>query len=66
MPKMSQLTIVKNKDNTITVKVGNYKEYISLDGKGQMELLDCIRWAAITGGVVPDEATLWIKVRELT
>jgi hypothetical protein len=63
---MSQLTIVRNKDDTITVKVGSYREYISLDGKGQVELLDAIRWAAITGGVVPDEAALWEQVRELT
>jgi hypothetical protein len=62
---MSQLKVTKNKDNTITVVAGNYKEYISIESKSQMELLDCIRWAAITGGLVVDEASLWEQVRSL-
>lgn len=62
---MSQLKVTKNRDGTITIVAGTYKESISTDSKSQMELLDCIRWAAITGGLVVDEASLWEHVRSL-
>ena len=62
---MASLKLTKNADGTITVRAGKYIETISTDSKGPYELLDCIRWAAITAGMVVDEGFLWEQVTQL-
>jgi hypothetical protein len=57
--------ITRNADQTITVRVGSYRETISAD-KGPMELLDAVRWAAITGGATVDEERLWELLQTIT
>lgn len=63
---MSQLKLTKNKDGTIKVQAGSYIEYISIESKSSMELLDCVRWAAITGGLSIDEGSLWEQLNQLS
>ncbi len=63
---MSQLKLTKNADGTIKVQAGSYVEYVSIESKSQMELLDCVRWAAITGGLVVDEDALWEQLSQLS
>ena len=57
--------LIENADRTITVKYGKYREYISREGKSPVELLDAIRWAAITAGANIDEDRIWALIQEM-
>jgi hypothetical protein len=61
---MAHLTLVRNSDGTYTIKAGAYVEHVSGD-KMPMDLLDAVRWAAITAGVVMDESAMWDRITEL-
>jgi hypothetical protein len=52
---MANLKVIRNKDETITVKVGRQVEHISTIGKDKATLFDQIKYAAISKGVnLPD------------
>jgi hypothetical protein len=55
---MTQLAITKNKDQTITVRVGRAIEHISVEGKSKGELFDAVRYAAISKGAVISDIQL--------
>lgn len=61
---MAALKIIRNADRTITISTGNYQETISTTDKSMMQLIDEIRWVAITGGVTVDEQVIWEKIQE--
>jgi hypothetical protein len=60
---MATVTIKKNKDQTITIRVGNYREYVSIESKTPMQILDAVRYAAITAGVTVSEEIIWEQLQ---
>jgi len=60
---MATLTIRKNKDNTITVKYHKYVEFVSLESKSPTEILESVRYCAITAGVSVSEEEIWLQLQ---
>ena len=50
--------IKKNKDGTITVKVGRAVEHISKEGKDKAELFDAVKYALISKGISVHDLTI--------
>jgi hypothetical protein len=48
---MANVKLIKNKDGTITVKVGRAVEHISTHGKDKAQIYDAVKYAAISKGV---------------
>ena len=61
---MASLSLIRNADGTITVRYGRYREHISMEGKTPMQLLDAVRWAAITAGANIEEDRVWQMVQQ--
>jgi hypothetical protein len=61
---LAALKIIRNQDGTITIKVGGYRETISTTAKSQMQIIDEVRWVAITAGVSVSEETIYSKLTQ--
>jgi hypothetical protein len=53
-----ELRIVRNSDETITVRVGRAVEHIGVEGKTRSELFDAVKYALISKGANVSEAEL--------
>lgn len=50
--------LIKNSDDTTTVKIGSAVEHITIFGKSKYELFESIKWAIYSKGVVMDDLTI--------
>lgn len=55
---MAALKVIRNRDNTITVRVGRQRESISLDGKNKAQVFEAVKWMAISKGAVVSDVQL--------
>lgn len=57
---MSKLivNVKRNRDGTITVRVGRAVEHFSTDGKTKAQVFDAVKWAVISKGAHLDDITL--------
>ena len=62
---IASLSLTQNADRTITVKYGRYQEHISMEGKSPVQILDAVRWAAITAGANFEEDRVWALIEKM-
>ena len=59
------LDVRRNKDNTVTVRFGDYVEHFDISTKGMYETYEYIKYAMISAGLSPDGETLEELLREV-
>lgn len=55
---MAELKLQRNKDGTITIRVGRAVEHISTTAKSKSEVFDAVKYAAISKGAVFTDVAL--------
>ena len=59
-----KVTVRRNRDGTITVKVGRMVEHIGTEGKTKSQVYDAVKYAILSKGGSPDDITLIEILRE--
>lgn len=62
---MSRLSARRNADGTITVRAGRYREHVTVAGRDPGDVIDAVRWAAITAGVPAETGTIQAMLADL-
>jgi hypothetical protein len=60
------VTVRKNKDGTITVRVGNNVEHVSTESRAHGDIFDAVKYAIIAQGVYLSDVEVTELIQEAT
>lgn len=58
------LTLRRNRDGTVTIRSGRYREHVDVRFKGPFDTYEAIKWAIITAGFSLSEQEIERMVRQ--